>query len=462
MRLHSFYKAPLFMALIVTTSSAYARVYSVNNTTISDHGNPSIAGSIADALRQCAENGGGEVRVASGTYGVMNGLRLGRNCSLVGSGMDATTIRMESGYHDLVTVASGQNSVRANWVVKELTLEMSPISNRASITTVPLQANTGTISNVRTTGGSPYGWGIDLDGALIIHIDGYNYNGEGSGIRWHNDWGIPYNIGDSAIENTTVVIKNMGATGIKLLSPSNSTGVNRVNNILLSRVEVQTPDGIVRDGTVGIHMVNTARITLNNVDIEHMDTGILQESAVNGGAVATTNAFIQTYFIGCRRDYAEVGTPPVMQTVIGGQGALASTQQFPTSNIQADHNIMGRNRVFTAVRPIETHFNSSVDRTLTVADSGKIFTNRSATGPVTFVLPPANLSHSIEFEFHLATAGYPIRIVPAAGDLIRPGQTSSGKYFQSGTSWGQSLKIRNIDATTWSIISQQGQWASLP
>jgi hypothetical protein len=369
---------------------------------------------------------------------------------------------MDSYVSDLITVASGQASVRTSWKLEDLTLRMPLNSSHDFVSTVPLQANRGTVRNVTVTGGGTASWGLNLDGILVARIEGFIFQGEGNGILIHNSNGLAYNIGDSAIENTTVVLSNPGTTGIALFSPTNNTGNNRINNMLLSRVEVQTSDGIVRDGTVGIHLRNAARITMVNVDIEHMDTGLLQESAVDGGAIATTNSFLQIFCIGCRNDYVEQGATPQLQTVIGGQGMFADMQQLPSSNILAGHPIMGNNRVLTAVRPIVAYSNSSAPRVLTVADSGKIFTNKNATGIVTFVLPPANLSNSIEYEFHLATAGNPIRVQTTSGDIIRPLQTSVNKYLQSAGGWGQVLKIRNIDNTIWSVLEMQGKWTSQP
>ena len=122
---------------------------------------------------------------------------------------------------------------------------------------------------------------------------------------------------------------------------------------------------------------------------------------------------------------------------------------------------MGTNRVLTAVRPIEMHADSGSSRVLTIADSGKIFTNKGATGTVTFELPAANYSNSIEFEFHIVEPSYPIQVLPASGDLIRPGQTTTGTVYRSGMGWGQILRLRNVDNTIWSVTHQGGEWQSV-
>jgi hypothetical protein len=293
-----------------------------------------------------------------------------------------------------------------------------------------------------------------MDAVNVISVIDYVYYGEGSGIRWINSINYTINYGDSLVQNAEIALKNPSTTGVQIASPIN----NRINNILLSRIEVRTLDGIVQLGTVGIYLRNAARITLQHIDIEHMETAVLQESKVNGGAIAVGNAFYQVHPIGCTTDYQENGTSPDKQIVLGGSGQFSDMQQLPSSNIIAGHQILGNNRILTAVRPIEAYTDITSPRILTVIDSGKIFTNRGASGTVTFNLPAANLSYSVEYEFHLSTPGFAIRILPATGDIIRPGQTTVGSIYESDVDYGQVLKIRNIDNTTWSILDRQGAW----
>jgi len=450
--------ALVFPLILLWPWPGQATNFVVSDTSLNDHGNVNSPTSIAAALSGCAQSGGGTVTVLGGTYSVRTGLQVGQNCRLVGSGTGATTLQMNSLYFDLITVASGRNSVSGNWAVEDLTLQMPDSSNHNFLTTVPLQANRGTIRNVTAIGGGASGWGLDLDGVLVLRIDGFTYLGGGNGIIWQNSNSLAYNVGDSYIVNSTVVLSTTDVTGIALMSPI--PGNYRVNNIELNRIEVQAPDGVVRSGTIGIHLRNAARISLHNVDLEQIETGLMQESSVGGGGVATTNSFIQVFPLGCTNDYVEIGTKPKLQTIIGGQGAFANMQRLSSSDVFADHAIMGQNRVLTAVRPIEAYADPSTPRVLTVADSGKVFTNKNATGTVTFVLPAANLSYSVEYEFHLATSGQAIRVQTTGGDIIRPGQTQGNKYYQSGLGYGQVLKIRNIDNTTWSVLQKLGQWTS--
>lgn len=453
----------LFCVALCLGTATQAASYNVSDASISDHGNPYTNGTIAYALAQCEATGGGIVNLGPGRFRTTNTLQLGKNCRLIGAGPGATILVMDN-YADLIRVRSGQSSIHAKWSIEDIGLELPAYSSASMISTIPLQGNNGIIRNVHMAGGGPASWGARINGALLVEISHLHYTGGGNGIAWENTYNLAYNIGDSIIQDSEIMLRTADTIGILLASPTYGNWAqsnNRVNNILLSRVEVRTPDGVVRPNTIGIKLRNTARITMLNVDLEQMDIGILQQSGVDGGAVSVSNSFLQVFYMGCTRNHVLEGITPKQQLVLGGFGPASDTQQLPSSNIIADHAIMGNNRVLTASRPIEAFVDSSQPRILTTIDSGKIFTNRGATGTVEFHLPSANMNNSLEYEFHLATPGQKIRVLPAAGDLIRPGQTATNRYYESDSTYGQVLKIRNIDATIWSVESQQGTWTTV-
>jgi hypothetical protein len=446
----------------VKTQANFDELYSISTTitdTSLDHSDPTVPGTIAESLARCKAAGGGIVRVGHGIFSLSSmTLSIGQNCQLVGTGKYSTRLLVKHPF-DAIKVSSGTLGKLANWVVRDLAVTLPDSSSANGVSTDPSQASSGKIDNVLIDGGASGSYGINMNCVNDVQISAFRYQGGGGGIIWQNTANYPVNYGDSLIQSADIVLRNPSTTGIRIISPSG--GDRRMNNILISRVEVHTSDGIVRTGTVGVHLKNAARITLVNVDIEHMETGLIQESQVDGGAIATTNAFIQVYAIGCGIDFQEIGTPPVGQVILGGNGRFSARQQLPSSDILVGHPIMGNNRILTAVRPIEAYANSAVPRVLTVADSGKIFTNKGAAGTVVFQLPSANLNYSVEYEFHLATYGYRIRIQPMGNNLIRPGQTASGAIYESDIAFGQVLKVRNIDGTTWSTMDIQGKWTSI-
>lgn len=450
----------------IKTQSNFDELYSIfpiTDTSL-DHSDSDVTGTIAEALATCNATGGGTVFIGPGIFTLSSTtLIIGANCQLIGSGRNATKLKATHQF-DAIEISTGTLFTNAYWAIKDLSVSLSNINSGNTISTIPAQSSIGAINNVLVTGGSPNSWGLNMDGVNVISIIDYVYHGEGSGIRWINSANYPINYGDSLIQNVEIALRSSFTTGVQLASPisiSGSPNNNRINNVLLSHVEIRTLDGIIKEGTVGIHLRNVARNTLDHIDIERMDTAVFQESKVSGGAIAKGNAFYQVHPLGCTTDYKEAGTPPQEQIVLGGTGQFSSMQQLPSSNISADHSILGTNRVLTAVRPIEAYFDSTSPRTLSVEDSGTIFTNRGATGTVTFQLPSANLNFSIEYEFHLSNTGNAIRIQPASEDIIRPGQTRAGEIYESGIAFGQVLKIRNIDNTNWSILTEQGTWSSI-
>ena len=447
----------------IKSQSNFDELYSfspITDTSL-DHSNPDVAGTIAEALAACEAAGGGTVSVGPGVFilSIMT-LTIGKNCQLIGSGKNATELRAEHQI-DAIEISGGAIFKPAYWSIKDLSVSLSSSNSGNAVSTNPEHASIGTIKNLLVTGGSQDSWGLDMNAVNGISVIDYTYKGEGNGIRWRNQSTLPINYGDSLIQNADIILRNSFTTGILLASPTHfNNNRYRINNVLLSLIVVRSKEGIVNQGTVGIHLINAARCTIDHADIENMDTGVVQESAVDGGAIAKGNAFYQIHSLGCTTDYTEIGSPPIKQIVLGGSGYFSDNQQFPNSNIVAEHNILGKNRILTAVRPIEAYSDSTTPRILTVQDSGTIFTNKGATDTVTFNLPPADNSFSFEYEFHLATAGFAIRIQPSLNDLIRPGQDSNIEVYESDIVFGQVLKIRNIDGTTWSTLSEVGAWTS--
>jgi len=424
-----------------------------------DHSDPDIEGSIANRLNQCAATGGGTVLVGPGIFELASQpLTVGENCNLVGSGKAATVLRVLH-MGDAIIAASGSAGFNGNWSVRDFAVELPSGLSGDGIRTVARQSSIGRVDRIAISGGSVSSWGLRMDGVNDVTVNGFSYTGLGNGILWTNSGSSGISYGDSTISDSIIWISSDFTTGIRLEGAANTS--RAVNNILISRVAVSSSGGVLRSGTKGVHLRNAQRISLVHVDLETLDVAVLEESQVDGGAWNKSNAFIQVFPISCNTDYQLAGNTSRGLAIIGGEGQFADQQLLSDSNVQADNPVFGSVRMLAASLPIKAFTNSLTPIELSASDSGCVITNKGATGTVTFLLPAARADYALEYEFHVAAPGYALRVQPSAGDIIRPGQTATGRVYESGVSYGHVLKIRNMDDQTWAVLAQQGTWVSL-
>jgi hypothetical protein len=93
--------------------------------------------------------------------------------------------------------------------------------------------------------------------------------------------------------------------------------------------------------------------------------------------------------------------------------------------------------------------------TVTAAMSGTVFSNKGATGAVTFNLPTA--AAGLYYTF-VKFAAQDILIQAAAGDCIHSG--TAAKIYQNVTGEIANCTIHAIDATDWEVIAEKGTWAN--
>lgn len=194
-------------------------------------------------------------------------------------------------------------------------------------------SNYGEIERIRVTGGAVTAWGINAKGSNVIKIDSVYMQCNCNGIIWHSvPNGDPdFGWGDSTIIHTEIALTSTGTTGIMIAGIDGGAGHAWLcNNIMLAQVEVT--GGAPERGNTGIHLRNTKRDTLINVDLENLATGLLLESGQGGGHTTEHIALINVYPLNCTNDYTVVGTPADI-TIIGGDGAFVDLQQLPTGLI---------------------------------------------------------------------------------------------------------------------------------
>lgn len=105
---------------------------------------------------------------------------------------------------------------------------------------------------------------------------------------------------------------------------------------------------------------------------------------------------------------------------------------------------------------------TSLSRTLTVADAGKVIDNNGATTRADFTLPSANDGAiGAVFEF-LCTDGDGIRVIAPSGNTIRIGSTESSSFGSATTTQiGSTLRLIRGGSNKWVALSSMGTWTIL-
>ncbi|MFK5892054.1 MAG: hypothetical protein QM504_02410 [Pseudomonadota bacterium] len=269
--------------------------YPVTDTSL-DHDNPAIEGTIAKALADAAAAGGGTVQLGPGSFTCPTStLIVGDNVRLKGAGRRASVINVTSaqlGIH-MAGVASS---------VEALHLKMP---NGALSDGLLINRGEQHARDLYFSGGGTLSWAINLDAVNIAYLSNIRMGGSGNelfgnGIVIQNTGPHTFNFGDSKLSKIDITLANHGTKGIMIKGPDL---VNvRINNILLSQVEVIGTG--VSNGCIGIHLHNASRIVFTSVDLEQLDTGIIEEGIVGN---CRNNVYIAVFAIGVREGYTNSG-----------------------------------------------------------------------------------------------------------------------------------------------------------
>ena len=425
----------------------------VTDTSLSDHADASVPGTIAFALARIEANGGGAVVIGPGIYRCASTLRIKVDTQFLGSNLSGTVI---DALHDgnVIELGTGNPGFGVRCTLEHFTVNMPDSSLASAIKGNFRQTAKGHIEHVEVTGGSPQSWGIRLDGCNEFAISNFKYSGEGSGIAWFIGQDIAINYGDSLITSTDIILKNPNTTGILLEGRGNFI----INNILLSRVEVRSRR--IDPNTIGIKLSRVSRITLVNVDIERTDIG------VENGPNSIACSFFSVFALGCNTDYVEIA-PTRNMTILGGFGYFLNNQQLPNRKLGLYEDAFNDSTfVKTGVADIINSTDSDSPIELTLKDSGStIFTNKDASGIVSYILPEAAFSKSLDFSFSVLV-NQELRIYPNnATDHIR-GYDGTLDYTLGGDSYifssipGTSGTIRNVSSSWWIMDKRLGSWSS--
>ena len=267
----------------------------ITDTTL-EHDNASIEGTIASALLLTAAAGGGTVYLGPGTFiCTSNTLNIEDHVRLIGAGRHATTIEV-TGQQTGINLKGTASSVEA------LRVKMPEGTSGDGIL---ISRGETHLRDLVFSGGSTTSWAIKADTVNIVYLSNIRMGGTGNaltgnGIIFQNTTGSTFNFGDSKFSKIDIRLANNNTTGIKIIAPDILNV--RMNNILLSQIEV------IGTGTsgacTGIHLHNASRITFIGVDLEQLDTGIIEEGVVGN---CRNNVYVATFALGVTKGYTAIG-----------------------------------------------------------------------------------------------------------------------------------------------------------
>ncbi len=143
-------------------------------------------------------------------------------------------------------------------------------------------------------------------------------------------------------------------------------------------------------------------------------------------------------------------------TVTPGSGKFTTVESTSTANFAS--GVIGSQNQFVSFdiggqnwgQPVGRMLNVHANKTLTTADSGKIFTDDDAgAATITYTLPVPEAD--LEFEFIMADGLGQMNIDPLAGDTILcdTKETASGATVELDTK-GEYIRIVGVNANLWS------------
>lgn len=320
---------------------------------------------IQDAIDAVSAGGGGIIFLPTGTYRTTSSLTLPANCTLKGEGRVATVLDIDHTGDGIILSAS----FTAVESLKTQQRDTGTVGSGIRVT-----ANKTHLRDLQCAGGVATSWCIDLDRANITHLENIDIGGPGAeeltgnGIVFRNTdkENFPFNFGDSLLAKIDIELSADNTTGIKFEGPDYvawandtsyavddfaydaatatlyvceaahtsaasgtfaddrtanptywaSAGANKINNVLLSQVEVTAGAGGL-SGDIGIHLYNSARVTLCHVDLENLSTGVCEEGLQNYGAISENNVYLQVIALNCTDAYTANGQTS-RRTFIGG------------------------------------------------------------------------------------------------------------------------------------------------
>ena len=261
---------------------------------------------------------------------------------------------------------------------------------------------------------------------------------------------------------------------------------NQEDNIISNNVidDVQE-DGIHIEGNSGAAGIPTRLIISGNTIKDCQDYGIqglgLNDCLISGNIIRDVSQSLASSFSGIEiSDNSSTPTVGLRNSVIGnhisqsatvaGLSGIRITPNTQNTHTQGNH-VNLTNMTGVGIDDLSDDSSKSAGNTpykvgmvqstsnvtLTVAQSGGIYTNGGAIATMTYTLP--SVEAGLQYTFYVTASGQELRIDPNAADIFRGYTTTAGEYLTSSTQ-GDSITIVGRGSTNWMVVSEMGSWTN--
>lgn len=321
------------------------------------------------------------------------------------------------------------------------------------------------------------GDGIKLEGCVSLTVDNCD-------VRDNSGIGILLTEASDAIYCSANTISNNHVTGndgggIKLLALTSGSGIfaNQIlnNTVESNNVAATSGSGIILDGAWKTNLMGNVMesafdsciLLTNTSGFASNVTNIIGNSFVASGGptqvydidIVSANDTIINY-----NAFPSSGTTASVRETAGARLMYIANKNLTRTgtgitNIQnIDHDkLIGDGRatnIITGYRDSVTH--RTADLTLTVADSGKRYTNFNTAAVVTLTLPAA--ADGLRYKFTRISGTYALRIDPNGSENIRDagglGTGAAGKYLSLDTNGGSVELVATGTTGIWDVVSK--------
>lgn len=265
---------------------------------------PAFQAALDDGAVRC-------VHVPPGTYRLAATVHVAPGRRISGAGRDITLIRADG------PLAFHFHRNEGAWLVDP---GATTDWNRSSLHDLTIAMTTGGIKvhgheffadRLRFRGGQPTGWCIELEDAneCSLREIAAGTGGGANDLEANGIWfwaGSAINYGDSLLEEIAIKLKRPNTVGIKIEHTNAAAPDKVMNNLLLSRVQVNAA-GTAPAGSVGVWLKRVLRTALVNIDVEYIDTAFKVEGISGGGNPGSVRhvSFISCYVLNCPNPWVD-------------------------------------------------------------------------------------------------------------------------------------------------------------
>ena len=451
-----------------STLFPYTTLFRSWDTSIADHSVPN-QGTLAYALEKAADKGFGSVTLGPGDFHLQTKKLSVPPLTELKGASSSTVLHVEHGDVGIELGYLGGTQAQAYLDSFAVVANASSTSNLiATVESASSYAVMGgsRLRNLKLTNIGPSAWGIALYNVLEWELGSNRIaTAGGGGLLVSNTLtSSAINWGDMFVTNLQIWLNGGGGVGIRCAGNATASGL--INDILFSRAQIQVTGAAA--GFTGVEFVGCRDIVFLRSDFENLEN-VFTAADSAGGVLEIHNGFIHC-------SASTIANAPVLgyrMFGIANTGALAATSSIPvgkpggnmtfTGSGQLPYNQLGSGTQTLAMAQ-PSIIQKGADYTILSSESGVGFSNKWATVPITFTVPPVSELPSVTVKNKLyVLQAQPITMQAQGTDVIyAPSGTSSGggTYTNTSATIGDFVEYECVDHGVIMVLAQRGTWVA--